>query len=78
MELKKGLVVCSWMWPNITAYDNIVENMVILLRLHSVMTTDVLVVTGTRGKKHGRGVVKNHPEILNTAYQTGTQFLTTL
>ena len=78
MEMKKGLVVCSWMWPNITAYDNIVENMVILLRLHSVMTKDVLVVTGTRGKKHGRGVVKNHPDILNTAYQTGTQFLTTL
>ncbi len=76
--MKKGMVVCSWMWPNTTAYDNIVENMVILLRLHKVLTTDVLVITGTRGKKHGRGVVKNHPEILNTAYQAGIQFLKTL
>lgn len=73
--LKKALVVCSWMWPNPVAYDTIVENMVILLRLHSVETTDVLVVSGTRGKKHGRGVVKNHPEILNTTYQAGIDFL---
>jgi multimeric flavodoxin WrbA len=76
--LKKGLVVCSWMWPNISAYDNIVENMVILLRLHGVLTTDVLVVSGTRGKKHGKGVVKNHPDILDTAYKAGLQFLTVL
>ncbi len=63
------------MWPNITAYDNIVENMVILLRLHGVLTTDVLTVTGTRGKRHGKGVAKNHPDILNTTYQAGTDFL---
>ncbi len=73
--LKKALVVCSWMWPNPVAYDNIVEQMIILLRLHSVETTDVLVVSGTRGKKHGRGVVKNHPEILSTVYQAGIDFL---
>lgn len=76
--LKKGLVVCSWMCPNQTAYDNIVENMVILLRLHGVETTDVLVVTGTRGKQHGKGVVKNHPDILQTAYHAGEDFLRTL
>ncbi|MCX5896347.1 MAG: flavodoxin family protein [Proteobacteria bacterium] len=73
--LKKALVVCSWMWPNPVAYDTIVEQMIILLRLHSVETTDVLVVSGTRGKKHGRGVVKNHPEILNPIYQAGIDFL---
>lgn len=78
LGLKKGLVVCSWMWPNHTAYDNIVENMVILLRLHGVETTDVLVVTGTRGRQHGKGVVKNHPDILQTAYQAGEDFLRTL
>jgi hypothetical protein len=49
--------------------------MVILMRLHQVMTTDVLVITGTRGKKHGKGVVKNHPDILGTAYRAGVQFL---
>ncbi len=76
--LKKGLVVCSWMWPNITAYDNIVENMIILLRLHKVETQDALIITGTRGKKHGRGVVKNHPDILDTTYTAGTDFLRTL
>ena len=73
--IKKGLVVCTWMWPNPTAYDSVVEQMVILLRLHQVLTTDVLVVSGTRGKKHGKGVVKNHPDILGTAYETGIQFL---
>jgi len=72
---KKGLVVCTWMWPNATAYDDVVEKMVILLRLHSIVTTDALIVTGTRGKKHGRGVVKNHPHILQTAYRAGIQFL---
>jgi hypothetical protein len=76
--IKKGLVVCSWMWPNQIAYDNIAENMVILLRLHGVETTDVLVITGTRGKKHGKGVVKNHPDILQTTYQAGKDFLRTL
>ena len=64
-DMKKGLIVCSWMWPNTIAYDNIVENMVILFRLHKILTTDVLVITGTRGKKHGKGVVKNHPDILD-------------
>lgn len=74
-NMKKGFIVCTWMWPNPTAYDHIVENMVILFRLHKVLTTDVLVVTGTRGKKHGKGVVKNHPDILKTTYQAGIQFL---
>jgi len=72
---KKGIIVCSWMWPNPHAYDDIVEKMVILMRLHQVSTTDVLVITGTRGKKHGKGVVKNHPAILDTAYRAGVQFL---
>jgi len=76
--MKKGLVVSTWMWPNPIAYDYIVETMVILLRLHQVQTTDVLVVSGTRGKKHGKGVVKNHPDILKTAHQAGIQFLKTL
>jgi len=76
--IKKGLVVCSWMWPNPTAYDDVVEKMVILLRLHRVLVNDVLVVSGTRGKKHGKGVVKNHPDILKTAYQAGIQFLKSL
>jgi len=74
-NMKKGLIVCSWMWPNTIAYNNIVENMVILFRLHKILTTDVLVITGTRGKKHGKGVVKNHPDILETTYQAGIQFL---
>ena len=74
-EGKKGLIVSSWMWPNSTAYDNVVEQMVILFRLHHILTTEVLTVTGTRGKKHGKGVVKNHPAILKTAYETGVQFL---
>jgi hypothetical protein len=74
-EGKKGLIVCSWMWPNATAYDDVVEKMVILFRLHHILTTDVLAVTGTRGKKHGKGVVQHHPAILNTAYETGVDFL---
>jgi len=77
-EGKKGLIVCSWMWPNTTAYDDVVEKMVILFRLHHILTTDVLVVTGTRGKKHGKGVVQHHPAILDTAYTTGVDFLKSL
>jgi hypothetical protein len=38
----------------------------------------VLVITGTRGKKHGKGVVKNHPDILHTTYQAGADFLRAL
>jgi NAD(P)H-dependent FMN reductase len=72
---KKGMVICTWMWPNPTAYDDVVEGMVILLRLHGIETMDVLTLSGTRGKKHGKGVVKNHPEILKEAYQTGVNFL---
>ena len=77
-SMKKGFIVCSWMWPNPIAYDDIVEKMVILLRLHKVLTTDVLVVSGTRGRKHGKGVVKNHSDILSTAYEAGIQFLKSL
>jgi multimeric flavodoxin WrbA len=72
---KQGLVVCAWMWPHDAAYDNVVEQMVVLLRLHGVTTTDVITVSGTRGKNHGRGVVKNHPDLLATAYRAGVDFL---
>jgi multimeric flavodoxin WrbA len=72
---KKGMVISTWMWPNPMAYDNIVENMVILLRLHGITTTDVLTLSGTRGKKHGKGAVKNHPDVLKRAYQAGVNFL---
>jgi len=75
---KKGLVVCTWMWANPIAYDDIVEKMVMLLRLHGIVTTDVLVVSGTRGKKHGRGVVKNHPDVLKTTREAGIDFLKSL
>jgi len=43
--------------------------------LHGVETTEVLTLSGTRGKQHGRGVVKNHPHILATAYSAGADFL---
>jgi len=75
---KKGFLISSWMWPNITAYDNIVEQMIVLLKLHDVTVTDALTVSGTRGKKHGRGVVKNHPDILKSAYDAGIEFLKNL
>jgi len=75
---KRALIVCSWMWPNPVAYDNVVEQMIILFRLHGVTTTDVLSISGTRGKNHGRGVVKNHARILETAYQAGLEFLKAL
>lgn len=71
---KKALVVSTWMWPGPAAYDNVVEQMVILLRLHGVETADVLTLSGTRGKRHGRGVVKKHPPILATAYSAGAGF----
>lgn len=76
--IKKGLIVCSWMWPNPNAYENVVENMVILLKFHKVVITDVLIVSGTCGKNHGKGVVKHHPNILDTAYHAGIQFLKSL
>jgi len=72
---KKGIVIATWMWPGPAAYDTVVEQMVILLRLHAVETADVLTLSGTRGKRHGRGVVKNHPNLLATAYSAGADFL---
>ncbi len=72
---KKAVVVSTWMWPNPVAYDNIVEQMIILLRLHGIETVQALTVSGTRGKRHGRGVVKNHPHVLETAYSAGIDFL---
>ncbi len=72
---KKALVISTWMWPNPVAYDNVVEQMIILLRLHGVDTADVLTASGTRGKRHGRGVLKNHPDILKAAYAAGTEFV---
>ncbi len=71
---KKGLTVCSWMWPSVKAYNNVIEQMIILHRLHNVITEDVLAVTGTRGKNHGRGVIRNHPELLAEAYDAGADF----
>lgn len=75
---KKALVVATWMWPTPTAYDNVVEQMIILLRLHGVETADVLTLSGTRGKRHGRGVVKNHPALLATACTAGADFVQVL
>jgi len=74
-KLKKGMVVCTWMWPNPLAYDDIVEGMVMLLKLHGIDTVEVLTLSGTRGRRHGRGVVKNHPDILKRAYQASINYL---
>lgn len=75
---KKAVVVCSWMWPNPHAYDHVIEQMVLLLKLHGVETVEALALSGTRGKQHGRGVVKNHPDIMSAVYEAGMAFLKTL
>ncbi len=74
-EGKKAVVICTWMWPNPSAYDYIVEHMVMLIRLHHLEVTDALTLSGTRGKRHGKGVVKNHPDILKRVYDAGVDFL---
>ena len=75
---KKAIIVCSWMWPNPHAYDHVIEQMILLLKLHGVETTDVLAVSGTQGKRHGKGVVKHHLNIMEEAYRAGRGFLKAL
>jgi len=74
-SIKKGIIICTWMWATPGSYDDVVEKMVMLMKLHGVQITDVLTVSGTLGKKHGKGVVKNHPELLKTAYRAGIDLL---
>jgi multimeric flavodoxin WrbA len=71
---KKALVICTWMWPGPTAYDYIVETFVSLYTMRGMDVVDVLTLSGTRGKKHGKGVVRDHPDIMKQVHHAGTNF----
>ena len=73
---KRGMVIGTWGFSTIDSYDDIVENMIILLKMHGVETVEALSACGFEGMLHGldenrKGVIAQHPELLKKAFDAG-------
>ncbi len=78
-SLKPGrtaMVIGTWGYPYIDTYDHVIENIITILNLHHVETTEAISACGFEGMLHGldkdrKGVIAGHPKLLNKAYEAG-------
>jgi multimeric flavodoxin WrbA len=73
---KRAMVIGTWGYPYTDTYDFIIQNIMIILKLHGVETVEALSACGFEGMHHGlddkkRGVIARYPEELNKAFEAG-------
>ena len=78
---KRGMVIGTWGFSTIDSYDDIVENMIILMKMHGVETVEALSACGFEGMLHGldenrKGMIAQHPELLKKAFDAGVALVT--
>ena len=70
------MVIGTWGYPHNDTYDFIIQNIMIILKLHSVESVEGLSACGFEGMFHGldankRGVIAQHPQELQKALEAG-------
>jgi multimeric flavodoxin WrbA len=73
---KVALVIGTWGYAYDDTYDHIIENIMVILKLHKVETVEALSACGFEGILHGldeqsRGVIAKFPKELKKAYDAG-------
>ena len=71
-----ALVIGTWGYAYDDTYDHIIENIMVILKLHKVETVEALSACGFEGIFHGldekrRGVIAKFPKELKKAYDAG-------
>jgi len=75
-ERKRGMIITTWGYPNIDAYEHIVEDHLMLLSIYNIEPVEAISASGFEGMLHGlnkekKGMVLNHPECLAVAFEAG-------
>jgi multimeric flavodoxin WrbA len=78
---RRGMVIGTWGFPTMESYDDIVENVMLVLKFHKIETVEALSASGFEGMLHGlddnrKGVIAQHPEELKKAYEAGIGLVT--
>ncbi len=78
---KRAMVIGTWGYPNVDAYDWVIERIMIVLNLHKIPTIEAISACGFEGKLHGwdehhKAVITRYPEELKKAYQAGRSLVT--
>jgi multimeric flavodoxin WrbA len=76
-----ALVIGTWGYAYDDTYDHIIENIMVILKLHKVETVEALSACGFEGILHGldekrRGVIAKFPKELKKAYDAGAALVT--
>jgi len=77
---KRGMVIGTWGFSTIDSYDDIVENVMILLKMHRIETVEALSACGFEGMLHGldenrKGMIAQRPELLKKAFDAGVSLV---
>ena len=78
---RRALVIGTWGYPYDDTYDFVMQNIMVILKLHGVETTEAVSACGFEGMFHGiaenkLGVISKHPEQLKKAYDAGIGLVT--
>ena len=78
---KRGMVIGTWGYPYIDSYDHVIENVMVVLKLHKIETVEAISACGFEGILHGldekkRGTIAKFPQELKKAYEAGIGLVT--
>ena len=78
---RRAMVIGTWGYPYTDTYDFIIQNIMIILKLHGVETVEGLSACGFEGMFHGLdehkgGVISQHPEELKKSFAAGVGLVT--
>jgi len=73
---RRAMVIGTWGYPYIDTYDHVIENVMVVLKLHKIETVEALSACGFEGILHGlaenkKGIIAKFPHELHKAYQAG-------
>ena len=73
---RRAMVIGTWGYAYIDTYDHVIENVMVVLKLHKIETVEALSACGFEGILHGldekkKGIIVKFPDELHKAYQAG-------
>jgi len=73
---RRAMVIGTWGYPYIDSYDHVIENVMVVLKLHKIETVEALSACGFEGILHGldenrKGTIAKFPGELRKAYEAG-------
>jgi multimeric flavodoxin WrbA len=73
---RRAMVIGTWGYPYDDTYDFVMQNIMVILKLHGIETAEALSACGFEGMCHGldqnkKGVVAAHPDQLKKAFDAG-------